>query len=398
MENSGSSLIGPRTIGDRNRASLIGALYDHGPTSRADLARILQSTRSTVTAIVQPLIGQGVLTETPVDASLSAATKSTGKPGTPIWFAEDGPTLIGIHLVPQRVVLAQLRIDGSILRTRRFELPADSSAREFVQRILRVEVKKFIQNLDGVLGIGVSVGGVVDTSTGQILYVARAPYFDGLEVKQILEGSIGKNVIVDHHPRAQTLGDRWFGDGRNRSSFITVYVSDALGVGMYLNGTLHSGAAGSGGEYGHTFFLNHNAKTRCDCGLRGCLELSTNFDKFIERAKEAYPSLDMNRLSDLMRVSKKNSALRVVIDEYTDTLATAIANLEKLLAVNLYLIHGELTKLGSDYAAYLAKSVSQYLLHSTDSEFEIHFAGSGEDFSVLGAASLVLAQSLHFPV
>lgn len=398
MNRSNLSLIGPKTIGDRNRASLITILYDRGPLSRADLARILQTTRSTITAIVQPLINQKILSEVPLENQVSNGTQSTGKPGTPLWFAEDGPTLIGIHIVPRQIVFAQLRIDGTILNTQKINLPQNKSSRQKLEVILGKEIKRQTINLENVLGVGVSVGGMVNSLSGRIINVARAPYLNDLEVKLILEKSLGKNVVVDHHPRAQALGERWFGEGRNKTNFVTFYISDAIGVGMYLNGTLHSGPFGSGGEYGHTFFPNEHKTELCNCGLRGCLELSTNFDTFLKNVKRSYPLFKNRDLPDLVKIAQSNKALSKVTNEYAEIIAIAIANLEKLLAPGFYIIHGDATRLGEDFNLMLNEKVSRYILKTTRNDVEIEFAGIGDNFSVLGAASLVLARSLHFPV
>src|SRR5689334_22918733 len=50
------SLISPAQMGHANRGRVIQALFDLGPTSRAELARVIGVNRATITGIVQPLI------------------------------------------------------------------------------------------------------------------------------------------------------------------------------------------------------------------------------------------------------------------------------------------------------------------------------------------------------
>ncbi len=55
------ALISPADVGQANRGRVLQALFDLGPTSRAELARYVGVHRATITGIVQPLIESGVL-------------------------------------------------------------------------------------------------------------------------------------------------------------------------------------------------------------------------------------------------------------------------------------------------------------------------------------------------
>jgi len=388
------TMLNPKDMGERNRASLITALYDHGPMSRAQLARQLHTTRSTITAIVQPLISQNILEEI---GTLENPTV-TGKPGTLLGFSKNGPTLIGIHVVPQEIIFAQLKIDGTILRTKTFKTPATSMDTNFIKRVLQKEIPKYVTENNNILGVGVSVGGIVNNSTGEIINIARAPHLNGLNVKEILMASLGKMVVVDHHPRSQALGERWFGYGRNKTNFITFFISDAIGTGIYLNGLLHSGRLGAGGEFGHTYYPNSNKNILCNCGLRGCWEISANFTNFRNGIVLLSHRLVENNFEDLTKAMNEDKMVKDYVEDYAELIAIGIANLQNLLAPRLFIIHGEITILGAPFLSLLRKYTKQHTLNSLEQEVELIFAGPGENFAILGAASLVLAKSLHFPV
>ena len=77
------SLLSASTMGDVNRSRLLRALCDHGPLSRADLARMASVTRATIGGIVNDLLDAGMLEE--LEARPSAG--QVGKPARPVWFA-----------------------------------------------------------------------------------------------------------------------------------------------------------------------------------------------------------------------------------------------------------------------------------------------------------------------
>ena len=55
------TLISPADVGQANRGRVLEALFDLGPTSRAELARYVGVNRATITGIVQPLLDVGLL-------------------------------------------------------------------------------------------------------------------------------------------------------------------------------------------------------------------------------------------------------------------------------------------------------------------------------------------------
>src|SRR5690606_23266146 len=92
-------------------------------------------------------------------------------------------------------------------------------------------------------------------------------------------------VTIDHHPRALLVGDRWFGKGRGLNQFAAVYTGEVLGGAFYLDGHLHRGMAGAGGELGHTFVQADGAL--CRCGRRGCWDTIATLDWLRREAKGA---------------------------------------------------------------------------------------------------------------
>lgn len=396
-KDSSLVLLSPKAVGDINRAKVITSLYDHGPQSRADLARLMNSTRSTISTIVQPLITAKIIEELPV--SSGKGTKSTtGKPAIPLWFSGKAPNLIGIHIVPQGIIIVQTSLTGTIIKKVEFDLTKVDNPRKETIRILQVELPKFVKGIPKVLGIGVSVGGTVNTKSGTINNVARAPFLNGLAIKSLISKKLDLEIFVNHHPRAQAMGDRWFGSGRSRSDFISIIISDAIGIGIYLNGVLHSGKNGTGGEYGHTQFLTTKNAPLCNCGMRGCFESYASFDKFKSNLDRLGIARSNNEIPFLIEKSKNYPDLLKALKEYAEIIGTGIANLENTLAVGLFLVHGEVTSLGEEFLEMISKAADKYLIEKTDKGLEIEFVKGPDHFAVLGAASLVLAIKLQFPL
>src|ERR1700733_6271967 len=86
------SFLSSSMVGTTNRGLVLQALFDLGPTSRAELARHAGVNRTTISGIVQPLIDGNGLVET----GPSPSKRGGGRAGqTALVFAERTPNLRG---------------------------------------------------------------------------------------------------------------------------------------------------------------------------------------------------------------------------------------------------------------------------------------------------------------
>src|SRR5699024_8985007 len=115
-----------RDLGRANQYRLIQALVDHGPQSRAELARVLSVSRASVGAITNGLIEHGVLNE-----DHSARPIGRGKPPVPVWFSKDGYVAAAISIEAEQVRVGCVNARGEIL---------SSSTMPFDQQIGRDEL------------------------------------------------------------------------------------------------------------------------------------------------------------------------------------------------------------------------------------------------------------------
>src|ERR1700752_1301987 len=93
------ALLSSSMVGSTNRGRVLQALFDLGPTSRAELARLAGVNRTTISGIVQPLLDQQLLVERePIPAS-----EGGGKPARPLWFSPDARPICGVLLMPGSV-------------------------------------------------------------------------------------------------------------------------------------------------------------------------------------------------------------------------------------------------------------------------------------------------------
>jgi hypothetical protein len=116
----GRSLLSSSTVGSANRGRVLQTLFDLGPTSRAELARLAGVNRTTISGIVQPLLDQQVLVEgRPIRPS-----EAGGKPARPLWFSPDARPICGMLLMPDAVHTCLVTLEGAISAEESENFPA----------------------------------------------------------------------------------------------------------------------------------------------------------------------------------------------------------------------------------------------------------------------------------
>ena len=382
-------------MGTANRGLVIQALFDLGPTSRAELARRPGVNRTTISGIVQPLIDNDVLVEIePVQPK-----RSGGKPARPLWFSPSARPICGVLLMSDAVQACLVTLDGAIIGANRVALPKGDGP---VGPIIKAIKKSTRSALAGAtrkpLGVGVAVGAMVDTDQGSIVTMNLTPSLDGYPLAEELQREFGLPVRLDHHPRALLVGDRWFGKGRGAAQFAVIYTGEVLGGAFYFDGHLYRGVAGAGGELGHTFV--QGVGELCRCGRRGCWDTIATLS-WLRREATAVGLPKPNEINSrpLMQLAVVGDLRATELaDRYTKNIAVGIANVQQTLAPNHYILHGDVVLGGAPMIGAIAAHVRRLVPNRPESNIEISAGEPGDRAALLGAAGLVLSDLLQLSI
>ncbi|MBB5754845.1 ROK family protein [Prosthecomicrobium pneumaticum] len=389
-----ASLLSSAMVGSANRGRVLQALFDLGPTSRAELARRAGVNRTTISGIVQPLLDQQVLVEgEPIPSS-----EGGGKPARPLWFAPDARPICGMLLMPDSVRTCLVTLEGRI-SAEHVEAFGPSRGSDAIERAIAAATERTLAAAHREpLGIGVAVGGMVDTDRRSIIAVNLAPAMNGLQLGAALTRRFGLPAFLDHHPRALLVGDRWFGKGRGARHFAAVYTGEVLGGALYLGGRLYRGPSGAGGELGHTFVQVDGAV--CSCGRRGCWETIATLG-WLRREAQAAGIAEPERIDSARLVAfaeAGDAAAGELLDRYARNVAVGIANLEQTVAPNSYILHGDVVGGGERLKAAIAAHVRRLVPDRGTGELAFHLGETEDRAALLGAAGLVLSELLQFPL
>ncbi|MES1239419.1 MAG: ROK family protein, partial [Chloroflexota bacterium] len=155
-----------------NQGLVLRTLYDLGPISRAEVARLTGLTRTTVSDVVTEFLVEGLVEE------VGRGPSSGGKAPILVRVVPDARMVIGLDLGEDAFVGALVDLRGGI----RQRAVAPIGGRDGAAALAAVE--RVVDELvaaaptGSLLGIGVGTPGLVDTVTGTIRWAVNLDWQD----------------------------------------------------------------------------------------------------------------------------------------------------------------------------------------------------------------------------
>ena len=223
------------TIRDINRQFVLNYIRDREPVSRADIARVTELQRSTVSTIVEELKDEGLIEE------IGAGASTGGRRPTLIRLRAAGVMAVGVDITPTLTTIATSDLVGRVVA--REEIENSPRPDEMTARVIG-RVKEIIaQDSSGAIaGVGISVPGLVDPRTGRVIYI---PFFRWRDwaIAEEIERATGLKPGVDNDANAAALAELWFGrpEVSDSRDFIMVLVAEGIGTGIVIDGQIYRG-------------------------------------------------------------------------------------------------------------------------------------------------------------
>ncbi|RIH90352.1 N-acetylglucosamine repressor [Calidithermus terrae] len=254
------SPLDQQAIKRQNRRLLLESIRRRGPSSRADLARELGLTKSTVSSLTQELIGEGLLSE----GSPQASASGTGRPGILLELRPQGALALGVELGVKNTVVIVLDLGSQTQQLLEWPEASDTPLAQRLERIAR-QIQQHVPGREHLLGLGLTVPGVVRDD--QTLVYAPGPGWRNAAPAEQLEALLGLRVVVQNDANASALGEAFWGESHSPLAY--VMLGTGLGIGLVVDGQVYRGHFGAAGELGH---WKEGSDRPCSCGRWGCLE------------------------------------------------------------------------------------------------------------------------------
>jgi glucokinase len=164
--------------------------------------------------------------------------------------------------------------EGTVLHQRTVPTLARDGHDAVMKRMARLcleVIQSAGMNKEDIDGIGIGAPGVLDLEKGETLFL---PNLEGtwphVPLQDTIANLTGLPTAILNDVRSITNGEWLFGAGRGLDTVAVFAIGTGVGGGLVINGQLHLGIGGTGGELGH-MTIDYNGPV-CGCGNRGCLE------------------------------------------------------------------------------------------------------------------------------
>ena len=360
-----------------NRDIVLELIRANQPISRADLSRQSGLQRSTVSQIVEQLIGEKWVCEGGV-ASLPRGRRPT------LLELNDDQVAIAVDIHPKQATVATVDLKGRLLSRSQVPMTSDPAAStrliiDCMQRMQRSLPRKSIE------GIGVSLPGRVDPETQHLIFAPNLqwPNFD---LKQVIEKTMGMPVKMENAANACLLAELTFGRIDGIRDIVLVTVSEGVGTGVFANGRLISGHRGMAGEFGH--IVLDPAGLLCSCGRRGCWETYASCRAGLRYFQDLKPQSGAIAYSELLNLAEEGDEHAVqALDKQALYIGRGLQLVIAALSPSLILIAGEITSAWHRFGPAIEQEASKHILGGTLPR--ILPTHEGEIARLRGAAALV---------
>lgn len=135
-----------------------------------------------------------------------------------------------------------------------------------------------IEQWPAVESVGVGVPGLYDPATGVTRMLPNLEgEWDGVPVAATVATALDLPVAMINDARAFGLAELRLGAGRGASTMVGLTLGTGVGGVICVDGSVHQGHDGTGGELGHQTLEPDGPA--CTCGSNGCLEALVRADR-----------------------------------------------------------------------------------------------------------------------
>jgi predicted NBD/HSP70 family sugar kinase len=219
-----------------------------------------------VSTILEPLIKNQLLVE------MRGESVGVGRKAFILDFSARTALTVGIAINQEECEVALVDLSARVLDRASATYPRYSEPHEIVDiaaSLLATLLHRTGSGTDLLVGVGVTVPGLMDSTTG-LVHVAANLGWRNVQLCSLFELKLHLPAYVEQLAKAKLHFEAIWGQGKGRENFVCLEIGSGIGAGVMADGRILRGARGSATEVGHT--LIDPSGPRCSCGLNGCWE------------------------------------------------------------------------------------------------------------------------------
>lgn len=383
----------PDDIRQHNLSLLLSHVHRDGALTRAELTQRLSLSRSTVGALVSDLAQLGLVEEV-----VPSGGARVGRPSHVVAPHAGGPYAVGVDVDIAHVTVAAITLGGTIaarevIATEGVVQP-DGLVRLVVDELGRLG--SAVASPGRICGVGVSVPGTVDVSSGRI-GVAPNLGWENVPLGEMLQDKlpVGAPVVVGNDADLAVLAEHERGSARDCDDVVFLIGRIGVGAGIIINGVPVRGRDGHAGEIGHNVL--DPSGPLCHCGKHGCIETFLGESALLELAGRRLPRTDAKVAALFADARAGEAAALGAIRAAAETLGRTIADLLNTLNPERVILGGSLGEVLELARPDVEASLARYTFGDAGPGVVLGTPAFGPDSALVGAGEVAFTALLADP-
>ncbi len=400
--------VNAQLIKKLNEVRILSLIRYEGPISRIELAKKTGISKVAVSEIIRRLDDAGFILE----IGKGTSTKRGGKRPTMIKINPENGYVFGIEIHLKKATSALANLESEILNRQVIHYSKNTAAEKGLSMIFNVMDEMLVDTSlekSDLVSIGIGIPGISDYKEEEAYFTDTLKGYGHKDLGRRFVEKYNLPVTIENDVNAMTIGEQLLGAGRKEKNFAYIWIGEALGSGIVVDGHIIRGHYGSAGEIGYIelghiltdrnrlpnlysnqkFFGNVMSEEHLTDTLKLKLQWKTGEDR--EKISQ------MNLSQIIGEYSTKYPIVHEILDEYAYLLSILCASLLKTIDPNLIVIGGNIIEISEYLLVRTRQLVKQSMLNIPFRPTDIIQGELKDDACIKGAVSMAL-QTIFEPV
>lgn len=363
-----------------NEKLVLKEIFNHQNISRTEISKNLGINKATISSILNKLKSKSLVRE----VGEGDSTKSGGRKPILLKVNHLYGYFISLDLTYSSVEVMYNYFDGNVIQHESYKLPNDnvSSILDILKE--HVDVREKHDTIHGLLGMSVSIHGVVDNDQN-VIYL---PFHktDGVSITEMLKEFAKVPVMIENEANLSALYERNFKHSLSINNLIALSIHKGIGAGLIINNKLYRGANGEAGEIGKTLVskVSNNVETYH--------KIEDIFSQEALLQNLSHQLGETLTLSKLIQCYKeRNSVVVQEMEQFINKIAILIHNLNTQFNPNAFYVNCPLINEMPEILEEIKEQFKQY----SRSEIQIKLNSNVKYATLLGGTLAIIQKVLQ---
>ena len=243
-----------------------------------------------------------------------------------------------------------------------------------------------LQRKVDVLGVGISIHGVVDINAGCITCGSHfVTELVGFPLVSILQDTVSLPVYLENDVNAAALGECWKGAAVSQTNVAFLTLGSSIGGALIINKQLYRGRNFCAGEFG--YLITNEQEQDDHAFMPGSWERKASASVLLNQYRKALSNPRATEKLFEEALLNHDETAKAIFDQFLDSVTSGLVSIAHVFAPDAIIIGGAITLMGDTFLQPLVKRFNARALPVCQGT-EIQLTKLGNHAALIGMARM----------